>query len=310
MTGALGHIGSRFIRDLPLQFPEAEVVLIDNLMTQRYCSLFNLPEMGSFQFIEGDVTTMPLGVELENADVVVHLAAITDAAGSFEKSDEVERNNFRGTLAIAEACSKTSAAMVHFSSTSVYGTQDESVDEECPEGKLKPQSPYAVAKLREEKMLQKMHKEGKLRCTVFRFGTIFGKSEGMRFHTAVNKFCWQAVMGRPLTVWKTAYDQRRPYLDLLDGVRAINFLIRNEIFDGGIYNVLTKNATVREVVETIKLVVPELKITFVDSPIMNQLSYDVSSTRFRDLGFETIGDIETGLRETIELLRNANYKIS
>ena len=43
VTGALGHIGSRLIRELPTMFPEAEIVLIDNLSTQRYCSLFNLP---------------------------------------------------------------------------------------------------------------------------------------------------------------------------------------------------------------------------------------------------------------------------
>ena len=43
VTGALGHIGSRLIRELPAMFPEAQIVLIDDLSTQRYCSLFNLP---------------------------------------------------------------------------------------------------------------------------------------------------------------------------------------------------------------------------------------------------------------------------
>ena len=40
----------------------------------------------------------------------------------------------------------------------------------------------------------------------------------MRFHTAVNKFCWQATMGQPISVWTTAYDQKRPYLDIEDDV--------------------------------------------------------------------------------------------
>ena len=72
----------------------------------------------------------------------------------------------------------------------------------------------------------------------------------MRFHTAVNKFCWQAVMGQPITVWNTAYDQKRPYLDLFDASRAIAFIIENNIFDGRIYNVLTQNFTVRQVVDS------------------------------------------------------------
>ena len=51
VTGALGHIGSRLIRELPTIFPDANIVLIDNLSTQRYCSLFNLPTSGQLAHI-------------------------------------------------------------------------------------------------------------------------------------------------------------------------------------------------------------------------------------------------------------------
>ena len=43
VTGALGHIGSKLIRDLPDYFPGAEIVMLDNFLVQRYPSLFNLP---------------------------------------------------------------------------------------------------------------------------------------------------------------------------------------------------------------------------------------------------------------------------
>ena len=33
----------------------------------------------------------------------------------------------------------------------------------------------------------------RLKFTTLRLGSIFGSSIGMRFHTAVNKFCWQAL---------------------------------------------------------------------------------------------------------------------
>ena len=51
VTGALGHIGSYVIRDLARQFPNSEIVMIDNLITQRYSSLFNLPSNGNYKFI-------------------------------------------------------------------------------------------------------------------------------------------------------------------------------------------------------------------------------------------------------------------
>jgi len=125
----------------------------------------------------------------------------------------------------------------------------------------------------------------------------------------VNKFCWQAVMGQPITVWKTAYEQKRPYLDLTDASRAIAFLIRNDLFDGRIYNVLTQNATVRQIVEIIRELVPALQITFVDSQIMNQLSYSVSSDRFARQGFTFTGDLRRGIGETIARLRQANLEM-
>ena len=60
VTGAIGHIGSYVVRDLSNQFPGVEIIMIDNLMTQRFPSLFNLPSIGQYRFIEADVTKMDL----------------------------------------------------------------------------------------------------------------------------------------------------------------------------------------------------------------------------------------------------------
>lgn len=302
VTGALGHIGSYLIRRLPIEFPEARIVLVDNLMTQRYCSLFNLPNEGRYQFIEADITTVDLTQLLLDVDVVIHLAAITDAAGSFDRAEELEKNNFNATKKLAEACAKLDIRLITLSSTSVYGTQSAMVDESCGEDELQPQSPYAITKLKEEQLVQSLTSKSSLKAVILRFGTIYGVSPGMRFHTAVNKFCWQAAMGQPITVWSTAYDQKRPYLDLFDAVRAISFVIKNNLFDGKIYNVLTDNITVREVVETIQEFIPHLHVTFVDNQIMNQQSYEVSCERFMAKGFIFAGELRRGIGETISLL--------
>jgi nucleoside-diphosphate-sugar epimerase len=113
-------------------------------------------------------------------------------------------------------------------------------------------------------------------------------------------------MGQPITVWNTAYDQKRPYLDLFDAARAITFIIRKDLFDVRIYNVLTHNATVRQVVDTIREFVPDLQVSFVDSKIMNQLSYEVSCKRFMAEGFAFAGNLRRGIGETIDLLQQAN----
>jgi len=302
VTGALGHIGSRLVRDLPFSLPGCEIIMVDNMMTQRYCSLFDLPAEGSYRFIEADITKMDLSPLLEGADVVVHLAAITDAAGSFDRAEQVEGNNFNATKRLAETCARTGVRLITLSSTSVYGTQAELVAEDCSEEELKPQSPYATTKLKEERLVQQLVREQGLKAGIYRFGTIFGVSPGMRFHTAVNKFCWQAAMGLPITVWSTAYEQKRPYLDLGDACKAVAHIIRNELFDGRIYNVLTLNATVREVVDAIRAFVPTLEVQFVDNKIMNQLSYEVSDARFRSTGYMPAAKLSETLKQELKLL--------
>lgn len=304
ITGALGHIGSRLIGDLPRLLDDPELVMLDNFLTQRYASLFGLPP-GRRRFIEADVMTADLGALVRGVDAVVHLAGITDAASSFGKPDEVERINFEGTRRVAEACAATGAALLFASTTSVYGVQADVVDEDCPLEHLKPQSPYAESKLSAERTLEELGRTRKLRYVACRFGTIFGTSPGMRFHTAVNKFIWQACFGQPLTVWRTALDQRRPYLDLGDCCRAIAFVLSRGHFDGRVYNVLTINATVSEIVDAIRVRFPELSVQLVDSPIMNQLSYTVRRERFEKLGFRFEGSLAAGIDATAALLRSA-----
>ena len=306
ITGALGHIGSYLSRNLIHQFPGAEIVMIDNMITQRYASLFNLPATGNYRFLEADVTTIDLYPILKDTHAVIHLAAITDAAGSFDKAEQLEANNYQATLKVASACSEFGIRMIALSSTSVYGTQNEVVSEDCSPDELKPQSPYASTKLKEEALINQLCSEKGLKGITCRFGTIFGASPGMRFHTAVNKFCWQAVMGQPISVWTTAYDQKRPYLDLFDATRAISFILHKDVFDGRIYNVLTMNVTVRQIVDTIREFVPELEVSFVKNKIMNQLSYEVSCERFVKEGFVFAGDLRRGIGETIALLRKAH----
>jgi UDP-glucose 4-epimerase len=302
ITGALGHIGSSLIRYLPSVYPSCSIVMIDDMSVQRYSSLFDLPAAASYRFIEGDVRKLDLGKLVSGADILTHLAASTDAASSFGNAEQVEQNNFEGTRAVAEACVNAGVAMIFPSSTSVYGVQEGEVDEDCPIDQLRPQSPYAETKLREEAFIASLVREKGLRAAICRFGTIYGVSPGMRFHTAVNKFCWQAVSGIPLTVWRTAYDQYRPYLALEDATRAVRFIIDRELYSPDVVNIVSNNQTVREVVESIRLHVPDCQVDLVDNKIMNQLSYKVKNTKLTSAGFIPEGQLAQGVAATIKLI--------
>jgi nucleoside-diphosphate-sugar epimerase len=299
ITGAPGHIGSGLIQSIrPGEFDE--VVLLDNLSTQRYCSLFNLPRNVPFRFIEADIRTADLSALFQGMDAVVHLAALTDAANSLERRDEVMDINLNGTYRVAEACRENHCRLFFPSTTSVYGVQEGLVDETCRN--LAPQSPYAESKLAAEGHLLEMRTKG-LQVVICRLGTIFGPSVGMRFHTAVNKFIWQAVTGQPLTVWTTALNQKRPYLDLQDAIHAIRFFLASPELNEPLYNVVTVNSTVQNILNILQKHINKMEVQLTDSPIMNQLSYEICAKRFASAGFVVRGDLERGIADTVEYLK-------
>jgi UDP-glucose 4-epimerase len=298
ITGGLGHIGSQLIRKLDPSLT-SDLVILDNLEARRFPSLFSLPTRFRYTFVHDDILTADFETLLSGVPVVIHLAAVTDAEGNQNIPEIVEAVNYKGLVRVADACMKTGTALLLPSTTSVYGSQDARVDETCTE--LRPQSTYAETKLAAERHLNGLRPRG-LAYVACRFATIFGFSVGMRFDTAVNRFSWQAVHGWPLTVWRTAWNQKRPYLYLGDCIRAINFILKKRVFDGEIYNVLTENFTVKDVVTAIRKLVPDTKVTYVDSRIMNQLSYDVDDTKFRRLGFVPRGSLVRGIAEAMEQL--------
>ena len=301
VTGALGHIGSALIRFLPKKINNLEIIIIDNLSTQRYSSIFNLPKNIKYKIIYKDVKDINDNKIFENINVLIHLSAQTDAASSFENPNKLFKNNLDTTKFIIKKCLKFNIPLIFSSTTSVYGTQKKVIDENCNKSELNPQSPYAKCKLKEEEVIINSNK--KLKFIIFRFGTIYGISPGMRFHTAVNKFCFASANNLPLTIWKTAYNQKRPYLDLKDCINVIIYFILNNIYDSKIYNVVTNNLTVKDIVNEIKIHNNKIKIKFVEHKIMNQLSYEVKNYELSKTKFKFKGNIKKSIKETLDLLR-------
>ena len=127
----------------------------------------------------------------------------------------------------------------------------------------------------------------------------------MRFHTAVNKFCLQASMKIPITVWKTAYNQNRPYLGLDDLSKSLCHIIDNDLFDNDTYNIVTKNMSVKDVISFIKNKTT-VKLSFVDHEIMNQLSYNVLSDKFQSTGFKFNSNISKSITKILLKLKYIN----
>ena len=292
ITGGLGHIGSKLIRFLPANL---RLTVVDNLLTQRYCSLLDLER--PIKFLEKDVSELK-DSDLEGIDVVVHFAAITNAAASFKNTEEIEKVNIDTTKYIIDLACKANCKFIFPSSTSVYGVAADVVFEDDDKF-LNPQSPYAESKIEIEKYLE----SSGLDYLILRFGTIFGYSSGIRFHTAINKFCYEASLNNPLTVWEQNYEQYRPYLGLNDACRSVaHFLDRPELFNET-YNILTDNYKLKDIVEIIRKHI-DIQLNMVDTPLLNQHTYMVSAEKAKLAGFVAEDDIDIEIKSTLNRLKN------
>ena len=94
-------------------------------------------------------------------------------------------------------------------------------------------------------------------------------------------------------------DQKRPYIGIDDAVRSIKFIKKNKMFDGEVYNIVSSNNTVRNIIDIIRISIPNLDIKLVDSKIMNQLSYEVLADKINKVGFHPNSLIKDGIKQTI-----------
>ena len=302
ITGCCGHIGSYLTDNVYKIKNIKKTFIVDNLDSNRVFSMFNSKKKNNLKFLIRDLTNKKSLDDLKNIDFVIHLASMTNAEKSFGKKNIMYENNISCLKTIIRFCKRTKAKLIHISSTSVYGKQTKIVDETCEKKYLKPQSPYADIKLIEEKMLKKENKF--LNYNSFRFGTISGVSKGIRFHTAVNKFCLNASINADINVYKTALHQYRPYLSLKDAFKVFKFCIEKNFFHNDIFNVLSGNYTVNQIITKIRKYKKNINIKLVKTQIMNQLSYHVSQKKINKHGLILNSNIEKDIRDTIKLLRN------
>lgn len=296
VTGGMGHIGSKLINKLSNSKKIKNIVIIDNFSSERYVSFLNLKNRKKIIFYDDDLINFNEKKIKFGIDCIVHLASTTNAENSFLNKKEVFKNNIKTTEKVLNIASKNTK-IIFASSTSVYGSQFKIINSTNNLENIFPQSPYAESKIACENIIKKASNN----YCIMRFGTIFGISDGMRFHTAINKFCYQASLNKKITIWKKFYKKKRPYLDLDDCVRSIIYCafskdVKNETLD-----VVTINLKLIDIIKQIEKI-KKIKKTFVNTRILNQLSYEVISDRLINLNFKFRGNLFSSIKKMINKL--------
>ena len=113
------------------------------------------------------------------------------------------------------------------------------------------------------------------------------------FGTALNRFCVQAVIGHPLTVYGKG-GQTRGALNIRDTLQCVELAVNNpgELGEYRVFNQFTEQFTVGELAERVKKAGEELghsvEIQSFPNPRveMEEHYYNAANTKLRDLGLE------------------------
>jgi nucleoside-diphosphate-sugar epimerase len=282
VTGGAGYIGDAAVNYLLNE--GHEVTVLDNLMYGHNY----MRRHKSLTFIRGDITNVCLLRDLVSShDSVLHLAAIVGDGACAANPEKTIRVNQIATYDIAAVCKDFDRRLVFASTCSVYGANNDSLDEDSP---TNPLSLYAGTKLNAEKFVREVP-----RHYIFRLGTLFGLSTEharLRCDLVANILTYKACSGEKLTVF--GGEQYRPLLHVKDAgelmaLAAVHTVSTEEpvLYSTsgrdkyGTYILARANYTILELAELILAACgrPLHQLEVTEIPFEDQRNYKVSSKR-------------------------------
>jgi len=297
VTGGAGYLGSALIRELTKHRNDRTnaVRILDNMQNGGHSALLDIPGDGTAQFVEGDLLdASTLRLSLTGIDTIVHLAALTHTPFSFENPTWLEQVNHWATANLVDRAVEAGVQKFILASTAaVYGPGGPFTEQDP----CRPTGPYAQSKLNAEHVVLESEARG-MHPIVLRYGTLFGVAPTMRFDAVINRFCYLAGVGRPLTIHGTG-GQRRPAMHVDDAARLIVELLSDTPSPGTILNAATGNPSVEEVKDAILAAKPNTRFRYTEQDILSYLSLEMDSSQLIGHGFEPRYDLISGVSEVL-----------
>jgi nucleoside-diphosphate-sugar epimerase len=202
--------------------------------------------------------------ELENIDVVVHLAGISnDPVGKLDPSvvyDPTRAYAFE----IAKMCKKKGIRFIFASSCSIYGLGTDSLLTE--ESEVFPQTGYSINKLQIEQDLKTIADKN-FSPIALRFATVFGYSPRIRFDVVINMLTGMAVANKTI-VLNSDGKAWRPNLHIQDVCKAVRSAVEYD-YKGGELLVLNvgsdeNNLQIVDIAKIVQKSVPGCDLKFLN----------------------------------------------
>jgi dTDP-4-dehydrorhamnose reductase len=269
ITGGLGYIGQVLQEELKRAGHEFEI--IDN-------DIMGLHDWNNKLNILNSEDLVKIREIIKDSDVVVNLAAIVGDQACLEDTKLAMETNCQGVQNIVKICNELNKKIIHTSTCSLYGFNDELLSEKS---QVFPVDFYGQTKYQQERYILENSKD----YCVFRLGTAYGWSPRMRFDLVVNTFLAKTFFKEKISV--DGGNQWRPFVHIRDVSRAI-------IFAGESGMIPLKDITVE---------INEMK--------QDPRNYKVENNKILNEGFIFKWNLEKGIEEVLLNMRSIkDYKDS
>lgn len=305
VTGGTGFIGAEIVPKLIAKGYEVEV--LERYVTGRY----KLDKSSDYVIHYASLTDYPATRKVIRdslPDYVIHLAAVSAVAFSYDHYIEACETNFVGTANLAEACYRD---VPHFKQFIMAGTSEEYgitlMDKNkklTEDSTLSPNSPYAVSKVAADLYLRYMFAAYKFPYTIMRPYNTYGRKSNTHFFVerTISQMLTQdkVYLGDPDAIrdWIYVDDHVDGYVKALGNSKAIGETI--QLCAG-------KGYTTRETAEMIAKLVGFKGEVFWNAtqkrPLDAHILIGDNSKAKKLLGWEPKTSLEEGLKKTIDYYR-------
>ena len=299
VTGGAGFVGSHLVDSLLNE--GNEVLVVDNFYTGHKSNVAHHLDNPNFELIRHDVT-LPLFVE---ADFVMNLACPASPVHYQRFPVQTIKTSVLGAINMLGLAKRTGATILQASTSEVYGDPEVSPQVESYWGNVNPigiRSCYDEGKRAAESLFFYYQRQYGTKIKVARIFNTYGPRMDLHDGRVVSNFIFQALTGKPLTIYGDG-SQTRSFCfvaDLVDGL--IRLSKSKEGFSGPVNLGNPNEFTMIQLAEKVlKLTNSNSTMVFEplpgDDPKLRQPDISIAK---QELKWEPKIQLEEGLKKTIE----------
>jgi nucleoside-diphosphate-sugar epimerase/dTDP-4-dehydrorhamnose 3,5-epimerase-like enzyme len=297
ITGGLGYIGTELCKLYSGVSWHHEIIVIDNrFISERVNQIRNW----NMEFIQGDILDKDLVQKYcENADVVHHLAGVTDVPRTQSEASKAQDEKIievgeKGTQNILESISDK--CKIIFPSTHVvYEGINEVKTNIMEDEQLKPVLSYSSSKAINENQLKKSGKN----YVILRLGSVYGYStDSMRIDIMPNLFSKIASQNGTLKLFAGGR-QIKSLVPLIDVARCFKFMEEKNNISSETFNLTKDTLSVKEVAEVCKKHNPKIILKETNDEVPN-LGFSLSNKKLLGTGFNFLYNLDQNIKEMIQ----------